>query len=328
MKKALITGISGQDGKYLAELLIAKKYIVIGLTRSRKVTIEKLPKKLRENIELVEYESFSQESFIKILNKYSPNEIYNFAALTSGEDMYLNPQNIMEVNAGLVHKILEAIRQVDKNIRFCQASSREIFGESLESPQSETTLKKPRSPYGEAKLHADNMVSKYRNQYDLFLSTAILFNHESPRRGHNFVTRKISSAAAEIKLGMRKELKVGDLNTTRDWGYAGDFVKAMWLMLQADKPDDYVIATGKLNTIKDICKIAFSHLGLDYKLYVKEDLNISRRNEPVTLVGDIRKAKRILNWSPNMTFEKLIKNMVDHDLKEQKKIIKKNNVQN
>ena len=162
------------------------------------------------------------------------------------------------------------------------------------------------------------MISKYRNQYDLFLTSAILFNHESPRRGHHFVTRKISSSAAEIKLGIRKELKLGDLNTTRDWGYAGDFVKAMWLMLQADKPDDYVIASGKVHTIKDICEIAFSHLDLDYKLYVKEDLNISRRNEPVTLVGDIRKAKRILNWSPNMTFEKLIKNMVDHDLKEHK----------
>ena len=319
MKKALITGISGQDGRYLAELLCSKKYIVIGLTRNKKQTIEKLPKKLRDTIELVEYESFTQESFIKILKKYCPNEIYNFAALTSGDGMYLNPEDISKINAGLVYKILEAIRHVDKNIRFCQASSREIFGESLESPQSETTLKIPRSPYGEAKLDADNMISKYRNQYNLFLASAILFNHESPRRGHNFVSRKISTAAAEIKLGLRKELKLGDLDTIRDWGYAGDYVKAMWLMLQADNPDDYVIASGKTHTIRDICEIAFSHLDLDYKLYVKEDLNIGRPNESVALVGDIRKVKRILNWSPSMTFEKLIKNMVDHDLKENKK---------
>lgn len=314
MKLAMITGVSGQDGSYLAELLITRNYSVIGVVRSIQNARNKMGSSLLKHVTLVEWDYLDQETIKNILNDHAPSEIYNLAAFSSGAGMFDNPIEIAEINGLAVAKILEAIRIVDINIKFCQASSREIFGEALASPQTELTPYQPRSPYGAAKLYADSMIRIYRERYKMFACSAILFNHESPRRGLGFVTRKITHEAAKIKLGLSSELLLGNLDTVRDWGFAGDTVNAMWLMLQHNTPDDYIVATGKTHTVREFCESAFSYLGLDYKNYVREDASSYRPSEPATLVGDASKAKIRLGWQPAVSFIELVKMMVDADM--------------
>lgn len=314
MRTALITGIMGQDGSYLAELLLSKDYRIIGAVRDVKRTAGLLPLALENKVELVEWNMLDQHSMVMALKHCQPTELYNFAAYSTGTGMYDDPVGMGEVNGLAVARMLEAIREVDIQIRFCQASSREIFGESVESPQTECTPTNPRSPYGAAKLYADSMIRIYRQRYGLFACSAILFNHESPRRGLSFVTRKITHEAAKIKLGLTQELNLGNLDTRRDWGFAGDYVRAMWLMLQQPRPDDYVIATGETHTVREFCECAFGYLGLDYRKYVQEDSSIFRPSEPVLLVGNAQKAKQALGWKPQVSFAKLVNMMVEADL--------------
>jgi GDPmannose 4,6-dehydratase len=314
MPIALITGITGQDGSYLAELLLAKGYHVIGAVRDSQIAKKSLPTMLKNSVEQIAWDMLDQRRMKEVLIEYRPTEVYNFAAYSSGAGMYDDPVGVGEVNGLAVMRILEAIREVDAKIRFCQASSREIFGEAIESPQTEDTPANPRSPYGAAKLYADSMIRIYRQHYGLFACSAILFNHESPRRGLCFVTRKITQEAAKIKLGLAKELHLGNMDAQRDWGYAGDYVRAMWLMLQQEQPDDYVVATGKAHSVRELCEFAFSHLGLDYRDYVREDASAYRPVEPVALVGSADKANRILSWKPEVEFKELVHMMVDADL--------------
>jgi GDPmannose 4,6-dehydratase len=314
MKTALITGISGQDGSYLAELLLANGYRVIGTTRDVQKSAQSLPLSLSGKVELVDWDMLDQKGIAKILRHYRPMELYNFASYSTGSGMFDDPVGIGEINGLAVARILEAIREIDTNIRFCQASSREIFGAALESPQSEKTAFNPRSPYGAAKLYADSMIRIFRQHYGLFACSAILFNHESPRRGLEFVTRKITREAAKIKVGQANELRLGNLDTMRDWGFAGDFVHAMRLMLQQSLADDYVVATGEVHSVREFCECAFSHLGLDYRDYVREDSASYRPSEPALLVGDVRKARENLGWEPQVSFRELVAMMVDADL--------------
>lgn len=314
MPTALVTGITGQDGSYLAELLLAKGYRVIGAVRDRQKAKESLPAGLRNSIELVVWDMLDQRRMKEVLTEYRPEEIYNFAAYSSGTGMYDDPVGVGEVNGLAVTRILEAIRDVDVKIRFCQASSREIFGDAVESPQTESTATNPRSPYGAAKLYADSMIRIYRQRYGFFACAAILFNHESPRRGLGFVTRKITHEAAKIKLGLVKELHLGNLDAQRDWGFAGDYVRAMWLMLQQERADDYVVATGKAHSVRELCEFAFSRLGLDYRDYVREDASAFRPVEPALLVGSAAKANSELSWKPEIGFSELVHMMVDADL--------------
>ena len=316
MKTALITGITGQDGTYLTELLLGKGYRVIGAVRDEHRAIAKLPEQWLELVELVEWDMLDQQQMIEVLSSYRPTELYNCAAYSTGAGMFDDPIGIGEVNGLAVARILEAIRTVDENIRFCQASSREIFGEALESPQTESTPTNPRSPYGAAKLYADSMIRIYRQRYKLYQCSAILFNHESPRRGLAFVTRKITHEAAKIKLGLANELRLGNLDAQRDWGFAGDYVRAMWLMLQQEHADDYVVATGKSHSVREFCEITFSRLGLDYRDYVREDASIYRPAEPAPLVGCAAKADSKLGWRPEIEFRELVHMMVDADLRE------------
>lgn len=314
MKSALITGITGQDGSYLAEYLLGMSYRVVGVTRKLNSTGNSLPSGLLDCVELVEWNPLDQADVEKLLSTYQPDEIYNFAGFSTGSGMYDDPVGIGEVNGLAVVRILEAMRDVAPSARFCQASSREIFGEAHESPQSERTAPNPRSPYGAAKLYADTMIKIYRARYDLFAASAILFNHESPRRGESFITRKIALAAARIKLGFETELKLGNLDALRDWGFAGDYVEAMWRMLQQGRADDYVVATGVSHSVRDVCQIAFERVGLDYRNYVHEDSAMFRPSEPLPLVGDATKAREHLQWSPKLGFRDMICQMVDHDL--------------
>ena len=314
MKTALITGITGQDGSYLGDLLFAKGYRVIGAFRDGEKNRGLLPIRIKGGIELVAWDMLDQERMLDVLMEYRPTEIYNLAAYSSGAGMFDDPVGIGEVNGLAVARILEAIRAVDTKIRFCQASSREIFGEALESPQTEATPTNPRSPYGAAKLYADSMIRIYRQRYGLFAGSAILFNHESPRRGLEFVTRKITHEAARIKLGLANELHLGNLDAQRDWGFAGDYVRAMWLMLQQECADDYVVATGKAHSVRELCEFAFSRLGLDYRDCVREDASAYRPVEPALLVGSAVKANRKLGWKPEVEFKELVHMMVDADL--------------
>lgn len=313
--KALITGITGQDGSYLTQLLLEKNYHIIGAVRDRGEAISKLPPEITSAIELTEWNILYQNSITEMLTSHRPHEIYNFAAYSSGSGMFDDAVGIAEVNGVAVARILEAIRLVDDKIRFCQASSREIFGEATQSPQNELTTTNPRSPYGAAKLYADAMIKIYRDRYKIFACSAILYNHESPRRGLDFVTRKISHEAAKIKLGLSKELKLGNLDSFRDWGFAGDYVYAMWLMLQQQNPSDYVLATGELHSVREFCDLAFKALGLDYREYVLEDKSYFRPTESTPLVGDISKARSELKWQPQINFKSLIEMMVAEDLK-------------
>lgn len=315
MRSALITGISGQDGLYLAELLLKMNYRVIGAVRDPQKSFAVLPRGIQGDVELVVWDMLDQRRMVEVLANYRPMEIYNFAAYSSGAGMYDDPIRVGEVNGMAVARMLEAVRDVDTSIRFCQASSREVFGEAFESPQSELTPMNPRSPYGAAKLYADSMIRIYRKHYRLFACSAILFNHESPRRDPGFVSRKITLEAAKIKLGQEKKLYLGNLDVQRDWGFAGDFVRAMWLMLQQDQPDDYVLATGVAHSVRELCELAFTHLGLDYRDHVFEEVSSFRPSENILLVGDISKARAILNWQPDIDFKKLIQMMVDEDMR-------------
>jgi len=315
MKKALITGITGQDGTYLAELLLSMDYALIGLGRHVDNSPELLAKATDEQLKLLDWNPHDQRQITQVIKEHQPDEIYNLAAYSSGEGMFEDPVELGEINALTVVRLLEAIRECAGNVRFCQASSREIFGEAIESPQHEGTERNPRSPYGAAKLYADNMIKLYRQRYDLYCCSAILYNHESPLRALNFVTRKISHAAASIKMGLAHELHLGNLDSERDWGFAGDFVRGMWLMLQQDHPDDFLFATGKSHTVRQLCDIAFSAVDLDYREYVHRDEASFRQEEPAILVGCAEKAAAELNWRPTVEFEDLVKMMVTEDLK-------------
>ncbi len=311
---ALITGLTGQDGLYLTELMLERGFRVVGAVRNKAQASLSLPKVLLNRVELVEWDMLDMQKIIDVLSHYQPNEIYNFAAYSSGAGMYDDPVGMGEINGVAVTSMLEAIHKVDAKIRFCQASSREIFGEALESPQTEATPTNPRSPYGAAKVYADSMIRIYRQRYGLFACSAILFNHESPRRGLEFVSRKITHEAARIKLGLAKELHLGNLDAQRDWGFAGDYVRAMWLILQQECADDYVVATGKAHSVREFCEFAFSRLGLDYRDYVREDPSAYRPVEPTPLVGSAVKASRKLGWKPEVDFKELVYMMVDADL--------------
>ncbi|WP_439589602.1 GDP-mannose 4,6-dehydratase [Hydrogenophaga sp.] len=314
MKTALITGVSGQDGSYLAEQLLERGYRVLGGSRNVDLTAETIPTELRGKLELVFWDMRDLSGMKEHLSRLRPSEIYNFAAHSTGSGMYDDPLDMSDINGIAVTRILEAIRTVDPKIRFCQASSREIFGEALESPQTEVTPPNPRSPYGAAKLYADCMIRIYRLRHGLHAGSAILFNHESPRRSRQFVTRKITHEAARIKLGLSHELHLGNLDTQRDWGFAGDYVRAMWLMLQQDKADDYLIATGQAHTVREFCEVAFARLDLDYRDHVREDAASYRPSEPAPLVGSSTKARRDLGWEPKVSFRELVHMMVDADL--------------
>jgi GDPmannose 4,6-dehydratase len=315
MKTALITGIIGQDGSYLAELLLAKEYRVLGAVRDMQKTSDSLSSSLMGRVELVKWDMLNQVEMVDILLRYQPAEVYNYAAYSSGAGMFDDPVGIGEVNGLAVARILKAIREADTNIRFCQASSSEMFGDAVESPQSEETPFQPRSPYGAAKLYAHSMFRIYRRRYGLFACSAILFNHESPRRGLGFVTRKIAHEAAKIKLGLANELRLGNLDARRDWGFAGDYVRAMWLMLQQPHAGDYVVATGETHSVREMCEIAFGHLGLDYRDYVREDAAAYRPAESVQLVGNSERARKQLGWVPEVGFREMVSMMVDADLR-------------
>jgi GDPmannose 4,6-dehydratase len=314
IKTALITGIAGQDGSYLAELLLAKGYRVVGTTRDEQRTSADLLAGLSGNVELFEWNMLDARRMAELLALCRPQELYNFAACSFGSGMYDDPVEIGNVNGLAVARILEAIRKTDRGIRFCQASSREIFGAESESPQSEQTSANPRSPYGAAKLYADSMVRIYRRHYGLFTCSAILFNHESPRRSLDFVTRKIAHEAARIKLGLARELRLGNLEARRDWGFAGDYVRGMWLMLQQPEADDYVLASGETHSVREFCECAFRYLGLDYKDYVQEDAAAYRPSEQTLLVGNISKAKQALGWELTVSFNQLVHMMVEANL--------------
>lgn len=314
MKTALVTGVTGQDGLYAAEFLIAKDYHVVGIVRDVQHATERLPPHLVERVEVVAWDMMDQSEMVRTLSHFRPLEIYNFAAYSSGKGMFDDVVGIGEVNGLAVTRILEAIRKVDINIRFCQASSSEMFGEASECPQSEEAAFHPRSPYGAAKLYAHSMIQIYRRRYNMFACSAILFNHESPRRGMDFVTRKIVHGAAKIKLGLEKELYLGNLDARRDWGFAGDYVRAMWLMLQQPQADDYVVATGEVHSVRELCDYAFKYIGLDYRDYVREDVTAFRPAESMQLVGDIEKARKCLGWQPEVDFHDLVDMMVDAEL--------------
>lgn len=314
MTVALITGITGQDGCYLAELLLGKAYRVVGAVRNLETAGVNLPADLADKVELVRLDMSSQSEMVEVLQRFNPSEIYNFAAYSSGSGMYDDPVEVGDINGLAVLRLLEAIRLVDSQIRFCQASSREIFGEPAQCPQTESTLRNPRSPYGAAKLFADGLIGIYRQRYGLFATSAILFNHESPRRALSFVSRKITHQAARIKLGLDTTLPLGNLDAQRDWGFAGDYVRAMWLMLQQTLPDDYVVCTGQSHSVREFCEFAFGYLGLDYRDYVQEDKGSYRPNESIPLVGSAEKAWRDLGWMPELEFASIVRMMVDADM--------------
>ncbi len=316
MKRALITGVTGQDGSYLAEFLLEKGYEVYGIVR--RASTEKFERiaHLMDTIEIIQGDLLDQNSLFHALDAIRPHEVYNLAAQSFVPTSWNQPLLTGEITALGVTRMLEAIKMVDTSIRFYQASSSEMFGKVREVPQNEKTPFYPRSPYGVAKVYGHWITVNYRESYDLFACSGILFNHESPRRGMEFVTRKITYAAARIKLGLADELRLGNLKSKRDWGYAGDYVRAMWLMLQQPEPDDYVIATGETHAVEEVVEIAFTHLGLDWHDYVKTDPKFFRPAEVDLLVGDCAKAKNVLGWKPRVSFQELITMMVDHDLED------------
>ena len=313
-RRALITGITGQDGSYLAEFLLGQGYKVFGLIRrSSTVNFERLAH-LQDRIELISGDLLDQNSLIGALQQSQPQEVYNLASQSFVPTSWTQPVLTGEFTALGVTRILEAVRFVDPKIKFYQASSSEMFGMVRESPQTETTPFYPRSPYGVAKLYGHWITVNYRESYGLFAVSGILFNHESPRRGLEFVTRKVSNAAARIKLGLQGRLKMGNLDAERDWGYAGDYVEAMWRMLQQEKPIDYVIATGMTHTVRQLLDAAFRYVGLNYQEYVEVDPAYLRPAEVHHLRGDYSLAKRQLGWEPKVSFEELVKMMVQADL--------------
>jgi len=313
--RALITGITGQDGSYLADFLLEKGYEVIGMVRRASTESFERIDHIRERITLAQADLLDQLSIVNIIDQYRPTEVFNLAAQSFVPTSWEQPVLTGEFNALGVTKMLEAIKLVDKKIRFYQASSSEMFGKVREVPQTEKTSFYPRSPYGVAKVYGHWITVNYRESYGIHANSGILFNHESPRRGLEFVTRKISDGAARIKLGLADKLALGNLDAKRDWGFAGDYVKAMWLMLQQDKPDNYVIATGQAHSVEEFVKIAFNHVDLDYKEYVITDPRFVRPAEVDLLMGDASRAKKKLGWEPKVTFEELVKMMVDADIK-------------
>jgi len=313
-KRALITGITGQDGSYLAELLLEKDYEVLGMVRrSSTVNFERIAH-LQDKITFVPGDLLDEISMIHILQQHRPHEVYNLAAQSFVQTSFGQPVLTGETTALGVTRLLDAIRLVDPEIRFYQASSSEMFGKVHEVPQKETTPFHPRSPYGVAKVYGHWITLNYRESYDLHATSGILFNHESPRRGLEFVTRKISHTVAQIKLGLVDELRLGNLDAQRDWGFAGDYVEAMWLMLQQDVPEDFVICTGETHSVREFCEVAFGHAGLNWEDHVVIDEAFFRPAEVDLLVGDAAKAEELLGWKPETSFENLVTMMVDADI--------------
>jgi GDPmannose 4,6-dehydratase len=313
-KRALVTGVTGQDGSYLAEFLLSQGYEVLGMVRrSSTVNFDRI-RHFQDEISVVQGDLLDQMSLLDILREYRPREVYNLAAQSFVPTSWKQPVLTGEFTALGVTRMLDAIRIVDPEIRFYQASSSEMFGKVREVPQNENTPFYPRSPYGVAKVYGHWITVNYRESYDLFACSGILFNHESPRRGLEFVTHKVTHGAARIKLGLSSDLRLGNLEARRDWGYAGDYVQAMWLMLQQEEPDDYVVATGKTHSVQELCEVAFSYLGLDWREYVVSDPQFFRPAEVDLLVGDSSKARLILSWEPSLSFEALIRLMVDADM--------------
>jgi GDPmannose 4,6-dehydratase len=313
-KRALITGITGQDGSYLAELLLAKGYEVFGLTRRLSAPNDWRIAHLAGRIELLPGDLLDQLSLIRVLERVRPHELYNLAAMSFVPASWDQPMLTGEFNSQGVTRVLEAVRVVDPTIRIYQASSSEMFGKVREVPQRETTPFYPRSPYGVSKVFAHYITVNYRESYGLFAVSGILFNHESPRRGLEFVTRKVTDGAARIKLGLARELRLGNLDAHRDWGFAGDYVRAMWQMLQQDQADDYVIATGQSHSVRELVEIAFHRAGLHWQEYVTTDPALIRPAEVDHLVGDASKARAELGWAPTVDFQGLVEMMVDADL--------------
>jgi GDPmannose 4,6-dehydratase len=313
-RRALITGITGQDGSYLAELLLDKGYEVYGMVRRASTTNYWRIQHLLDRIQLRPADLLDQLSLIKVLDEVRPQELYNLAAMSFVPASWDQPMLTGEFNAQGVTRVLEAVRQVDPSIRIYQASSSEMFGKVREVPQTELTPFYPRSPYGVSKVFAHYITVNYRESYDLFAVSGILFNHESPRRGLEFVTRKVTDAVARIKLGLADSLALGNLDAQRDWGFAGDYVRAMWMMLQQDRPDDYVIATGESHSVRELVEGAFGHVGLDWQSYVKLDPKFLRPAEVDQLIGDSSKARKILGWTPGIDFTRLVTMMVDADV--------------
>ena len=316
MKTAMITGITGQDGSYLAELLLDKGYRVVGLKRrTSTICTERIDKVYNhENFELRYFELNDSGCMYRLLSEYKPDEIYNLAAQSHVRVSFEVPESTTDTIVMGTLRLLEAMRLVTPNARFYQASSSEMYGDNPESPQDESTGLQPASPYACAKVYAHHLVRNYRESYGLHASSGILFNHESPRRGETFVTRKITMAAARIKLGLQDKLYLGNLDAMRDWGFAGDYVKMMWLMLQQDEPDDYVIATGETHTVKEFLKVVFEHAGLDMEQYVEQDERLFRPHEVPLLLGNARKAEEKLNWKPQVRFKELAIMMYEADL--------------
>ena len=315
MPKALITGITGQDGSYLAELLLEEGYQVVGMVRRTSTLNFHRLAHIQDQIELVPGDLCDQVSLIHLLEENQPDEIYNLAAQSFVQTSWNQPVFTGDVTALGVTRILDAIRLVNSKIRFYQASSSEMFGKVVEVPQSESTPFYPRSPYGVAKVYGHWITINYRESYDLHATSGILFNHESPRRGLEFVTRKITHHVARIKLGLANEVRLGNLDSKRDWGYAGDYVRAMWLMLQQDTPEDFVVATGETHSVQEFLEEAFGHVDLDWHDYVVQDPRYMRPAEVDLLVGDATKAKRLLGWEPSVSFKELVRMMIDADLK-------------
>ncbi|HLP59708.1 MAG TPA: GDP-mannose 4,6-dehydratase [Candidatus Deferrimicrobium sp.] len=318
-KKALITGITGQDGSYLAEFLLEKGYEVFGMVRRSSTEQFNRIDHIKDRIHIKQADLLDQFSIVKLLEEVQPDEVYNLAAMSFVPTSWNQPILTAEFTAVGVTRMLEALRAFNPRIRFYQASSSEMFGKVKEIPQTENTPFHPRSPYGVAKVYGHWITVNYRESYDIFGVSGILFNHESPRRGLEFVTRKVTYTAAKIKLGLAKELRLGNLDAKRDWGFAGDYVKAMWLMLQQPEPDDYVIATGENHSVKELVETAFSYLELDYKDFVMIDERFIRPAEVDILIGDSSKAKEKLGWAPQVNFQGLVKMMVDSDIKLLKK---------
>lgn len=317
MPNALITGITGQDGSYLAEFLLQKGYRVYGLVRRASIFNDGRIRHLLDRIEIIDADLLDQISLIQAVRQAQPDEVYNLAAMSFVATSFQQPVATGEYTALSVARMLEAVRLADRPIRFYQASTSEMFGKAQTTPQNERTPFYPRSPYGVAKLYGHWMTTNFRESYDMFACSGILFNHESPRRGLEFVTRKISHAVARIKLGLQEKLVLGNLEARRDWGFAGDYIEAMWLMLQQDKPEDFVIATGTTHSVQDFVMAAFAHAGIaDWQKYVEIDPRFFRPAEVDQLIGDASKARQQLGWKPRVTFEELVRMMVESDLQQ------------
>ena len=317
-KRALITGITGQDGSYLAEFLLGKGYTVYGMVRRASTENFERIRSIKSRISLVQGDLLDQLSLIRILEEVQPDEVYNLAAQSFVPTSWQQPVLTGEFTALGVTRLLEAVQLVDKTIKFYQASSSEMFGKVKETPQNESTPFYPRSPYAISKVYGHWITVNYRESYDLFAVSGICFNHESPRRGKEFVTRKVTDGVARIKKGLQEKLLLGNLDVSRDWGFAGDYVEAMWLMLQREKPDDFVIATGKCWTVRELVELAFVHAGLDWRDHVVVDQKLLRPADIDQLVGDASKARKTLGWRPKVSFPELIKMMMDADTKKVK----------